>query len=208
VSLFSRFWRRNSDDAVHRDYREVNFLAVDLEMSSLDPKHGQIISIGFVPISQGAIEPGLGRHLLISDHAGVGQSAAIHGIRDCDSEFGMPLQTALQLLQAASKNRTLVFHFAQLDLGFLQAVGWNLSRSQVIDTLTIEQQRLQRRAVAHTSDTLKLYQCRRRYHLPDYPAHNSFADALATAELFLAQAAHMRGSKKLTLNDLLAASAP
>ena len=53
-------------------------------------------------------------------------------------------------------------------------------------TLRLEQQRLARREQPLQRGELTLATCRRRYQLPDYPAHNALWDALATAELLLA----------------------
>ena len=44
--------------------------------------------------------------------------------------------------------------------------------------------------------------CRRRYQLPDYHGHNALWDALATAELLLAQLAHRSRGSRLVLKEL------
>ena len=214
MSLFSRWWLRRQQetppnlltrpvDLGAKDYREVDILAVDLELSALDPSQGSIVSIGFVPIIKGEIAPGLGKHLLISDHGGVNASATIHGIRDCDAEFGVPLQTALQQLQQNSRNKICLFHYATLDLGFISHAGYQLEPVAVIDTLLVERRRLQKLSRAVSVDSLRLVECRHRYGLPDYPAHNSFIDALATAELLLAQITHLTGKESFTINELV-----
>ena len=194
-------WPQNP---TRRDYRELDFLAVDLELSSLDPDNGEILSIGFVPVCRGEIIPAEGRHLLISDHGGVGDSAGIHGIRDCDRHRGLPLESALAALDRASADKTLIFHHARLDLNFLKRAGFADLPHWVVDTLLLEQRRLRQRQQIIGCDQLRLYQCRERYHLPQRSAHNAFTDALATAELFLAQAAYMAGSNHLSLKELVA----
>jgi DNA polymerase-3 subunit epsilon len=47
---------------------------------------------------------------------------------------------------------------------------------------------------------LRLAECRSRYNLPAYPAHNALMDALAAAELLLAQLDHK--GKKVRLTDV------
>ena len=65
-------------------------LAIDLEMTGLDPSTDAIVSIGWVPIDQGAIDLGGASEVgLAADTSrSVGHSATIHGIRDCDRVGG------------------------------------------------------------------------------------------------------------------------
>ena len=46
----------------------------------------------------------------------------------------------------------------------------------------------------------RLDDCRERYGLPRYGAHNALTDAIATAELWLAQMSHMQKKEALRLN--------
>ena len=59
----------------------------------------------------------------------------------------------------------------------------------VADTMAIEHRQLKRRDTAIRAGDLRLQACRARHNLPAYPAHNALSDALATAELLLAQLA-------------------
>jgi len=188
-----------------KDYRELEFLSLDLELTSLDAKQGDIVSVGYVPIIEGKIEVGQGRHRLIYEHEGVGDSAVIHGIRDCDTEQGVSLAEALAELDRARHNRVLLFHHAQLDLSFLAKHQAIYQGMPAVDTLLIEHKRRQRKNLS-VDNELRLNQCRERYNLPQYLAHNALTDALATAELFLAQIAHLGGDKGVTLKEVLAQS--
>ena len=51
--------------------------------------------------------------------------------------------------------------------------------------------------------SLRLHSCRQRYGLPHYPAHDALTDAVATAELLLAWAAHAGGRQEVRLGDCL-----
>ena len=51
-------------------------------------------------------------------------------------------------------------------------------------------------------DELRLWRARRRYGLPRYRAHDALIDALACAELYLAQTAELRDRGVTTLRDL------
>jgi len=51
---------------------------------------------------------------------------------------------------------------------------------------------------------LRLHALSERYNLPRYSAHNALSDALAAAELFLAQVSYGDGKSKAPLRDFLA----
>ena len=174
-----------------RDWREQEFLAVDAEMSSLDPQEGELLSLGWVAIEDAAIPLASGEHHLLQPERSVGQSATIHHLRDCEFEEALsPREVAERFLCAAS-GRTLVFHNAQLDLAFLDLACEHLYGAPLLlpfaDTMAIEHRQMQRRQMAIKAGDLRLGACRERYNLPVYPAHNALVDALATAELLLAQ---------------------
>ena len=72
-----------------------------------------------------------------------------------------------------------------------------------MDTLLQEEFLLRRREQAIKSGDLRLHACRERYGLPTYQGHNALLDALATAELLVALAAHRSGGKPFALRRLL-----
>lgn len=186
---------KNSTLPFNQDWQSLEFLVVDTETSSLSPKDGELLSIGWVPIIDGHIHLNDAKHIYIKDlmdkHESVGQSATIHQIRDCELQQGIYIEEAIELFLAVSKGRVLVFHHAGLDLAFLNKHVRNLLGGPLlipyVDTLALEKRKLsQQKDVIHKQD-LTLAQCRTRYHLPDYPAHNALSDAIATAELLQAQ---------------------
>ena len=175
-------------------WHEASWLAVDLEMSGLDPGTGHIISIGWVAIDGGSIHLNTARHLLIDGHNLVGDSATIHHIRDLDRSEGVDLASALRMLARALNGRITLMHHAPLDTGFLRSalkeefgVDWF---HPTADTLELERKRLFQREQNMPQDSLRLNTCRERHSLPRTQAHDALEDALATAELFLAWANH------------------
>jgi DNA polymerase-3 subunit epsilon len=63
--------------------------------------------------------------------------------------------------------------------------------------------RLSRRGVTPRDGALRLGALRAQYHLPDHALHDALGDAIATAELFLAMAAHAQPDGKLLLAPLV-----
>lgn len=186
-------WRQPLPDR-HRDWRAGSFLVCDGEMSSLDPARGELLSLGWVAIANGAIELASARHQLLASERGVGHSATIHQITDRDlADAPVPATAMAALLQAAA-GRVLVFHHARLDLAYLNRLSHRLYGAPlllpVVDTLELERARQQRRGHPIPAAALTLQVCRARYGLPAHGAHNALLDALATAELLLAQIAH------------------
>ncbi len=175
-------------------------------MSALDPAAGELLSLGWVAIDAGAVHLDSARHILARPRQSVGQSAAIHNLRDCEFDTAHEPGEVLDALLEAAQGRVLVFHNARLDLAFLDA----LSRERhgaplllpVVDTLLLEEALMRRRDQPIRQGDLRLQGCRDRYGLPRSAAHNALVDALATAELLLAHATH-RGAP--SLGALLAA---
>lgn len=196
---------RGSD--LSRDYREVEMLSVDMEMTGLNPKKNEVISMGWVPIIKGEIVLSQARQILVKPVGGVGDSAAIHGIHDHHLEDALPLNFAVEQLMIAMQGRVLVAHHGALDIAFIQQAAQRLYGHKLpfdlLDTLLIEAKRLHRQGEHFDKQLLRLYACCHRYRLPPLAAHNALSDALATAQLLLAQAAAIGGVTPLSVKELM-----
>lgn len=177
---------------------DLDYLVVDTETSALNTEEGELLSIGWVTIKQGEIQLNDARHYyikgLMSQDESVGESAAIHQIRDCELQQGIYIEEAVSLFLETCQNKVLVFHHAGLDLAFLNKHVKHLMGAPLliphVDTILLEKQKLSRQKSVLKKQDLTLASCRTRYGLPDYPAHNALNDALATAELLIAQIKH------------------
>jgi DNA polymerase-3 subunit epsilon len=175
-------------------FSELKILAVDCEMTGLNPKQDELLSIGWVAIQNGFIDYSSGKHVLCHASEDVGESVTIHGLSDRQIAGASSVSQALSLLIKDLSDSVAVFHHAHLDLEFLQAAarstfGCPLS-FQYIDTMAIEKRRLDRQG---RTGSLQLGLCRDRYGLPHSHAHNALSDAIATAELLIAQASALSG---------------
>lgn len=169
----------------------IEFLVADLEMSSLDKNEGEIISIGWVVIKRGKIQLASAEHHLLKAEKTVGQSATIHNLRDCELQQGKNIEDVMQRFLQIAAGKILVFHHAPLDIAYLNKASIELYSSPlllpIIDTLAIEKQKLMHQQEHIKTGELRLAECRSRYNLPAYPAHNALMDALSAAELLIAQ---------------------
>lgn len=186
---------------------EAPLMAMDLEMTGLDPVRDQILSIGLVPIEHGAIPLAGAEQKLVQIRGSVGQSATIHGILDHHLVQAVSIEEAMAWFLSRTRGRVLVAHHAPLDCRFLQqdmlAIYHQPVMLPTIDTLLVERLRLLREHSVIKEGSLRLGACRERYGLPVYSAHSALTDALACAELLLAQIAAMGGARQLNVVDLL-----
>jgi DNA polymerase-3 subunit epsilon len=186
-----------------QSFLATRFLVLDCEMSGLDTKKCQLLSIGWVLIEQGRVVNASAKHLLIHADRGTGDSSKIHGLLDSRIAGASSAASVLMLLIKQMQGAVLVFHHAPLDMRFLQNAAVENFRCPLlfsyIDTMAIEKRRLQ---LQGKNSGLRLAQCRERYGLPVGSQHNALADAQATAELFLAQTSYLGKSDELKLWQL------
>jgi DNA polymerase-3 subunit epsilon len=184
---------------------EAEFLVADLEMSSLDAKEGEILSIGWVIIKKGKIQLASAEHHLLKTKKSVGQSATIHNLRDCELDQGRNMMFVVERFLQLAAGKVLVFHHSPLDMAYLNKASHELFSSPIllpiVDTLSIEKKNLLRTQDHIKTGELRLSECRSRYNLPAYPAHNALMDSLSAAELLLAQLD--RKGNKVPLADML-----
>ena len=182
-------------------------LALDLETTGLDPARDRVLSAGWVPVDGRRVDLAGARRWVVSDAGEVGQSATVHRLTDDELTGGVPLEDVVADLLAALSGRVLLAHFARVETEFLSAACrrlWGAGlECAVVDTLELE-----RRAVsgawgpAPEAGALRLWAARDRYGLPRYRAHEALTDALACAELYLAQTAREPGRRPTTLADV------
>jgi DNA polymerase III subunit epsilon len=194
---------------------DLRLLAVDIETTGLDPRRDRVLSIGWLDVDGGRIELGSAGQVVVRDAGGaggVGQSATVHGLTDDRLASGIPLEDAVARLLAALEGRVLLAHFARIETQFLAAVcerAWGAGMPcVVVDTFELE-----RRVVAGgwgaepAQGALRLWTARERRGLPVYRAHEALTDALACAELYLAQRAELAAASPettLTLRHVVA----
>jgi DNA polymerase-3 subunit epsilon len=179
------------------DVRDLPLLAVDLETTGLHPTRDHVLSIGWVPVDGLSIDLSRARRAVVKPPPGVevGQSAAIHGLTDDDIAGGVPIEDVLPALLTALQGRVLLAHYTDIEERFLSA-ACERTYGQRMPVARIDTLELHRRLIVGWGQepmriALRLWTARERYGLPVYRAHEALIDAIACAELFLAQVAEM-----------------
>lgn len=190
--------------AADRPLDTVPLVALDVETTGLDVRRDEIVSVGVVPMSLDCIRASASRHWVVKPRAELrAESVTLHAITHVRIAEAPDLEDILAELLEVLAGRVVVVHCRDIERRFLDGalrarLGEGIS-FPVIDTMELEARfqrgrepgllaRLLGRARAPAS--LRLADCRARYHLPRYRAHHALSDALATAELLQAQIAH------------------
>ena len=190
------------------EIHSVPIVSLDFETTGLDSNSDKILSMGHVELSGGEILLATARHIVVQPDISLSEeSVVIHGITDDTAAFGVPLEVAINDLLGVLAGKVLLAHHAAIEQGFLRQACKQLYGMApvlpVIDTLALARKWLARRNKEAEQGALRLYALRERYGLPRYNAHNALSDALATAELFLAQVEHMDSRRPPSLGSLM-----
>ena len=176
-------------------------LALDLETTGFDPEQAEIIAIGTVPLVDGAVRIGATTSTLVrpANRSAV-EGIVAHHLRPSDVISAPALAEVLpEVLAAITDADALLVHHAALDVRVLEracaATGLRWPSPRVVDTIElIGRVRRQQRATGSGRRLPRdLAGAREALGLPPHQAHDAAADAIATAELYLALRVHLGG---------------
>lgn len=178
----------------------VGFLALDLETTGMDPETGAIVSIGCIPHTHERIScGGAWSRIIRPDTAPGDPKANIHGITHSSMQGAPTFSQILEHLLKVMAGKVILAHYSHMEREFLARAVQDLIGDPfefpVIDTMELESRKhpvyrpnfIQRWMGDRDSPSLRLSHTRERYGLPRYTPHHALTDAMATAELFLAQ---------------------
>jgi DNA polymerase-3 subunit epsilon len=181
-------------------WTQLPMLAVDLELTSLDPKSTAVVSVASVAGRGGEIDLGSCRHQLVHTAGDLAQSPAIHGITQSQLDVAPAPDEALECLFGLAQSHVWVMHNAALDMAALakaaKAAGLlallQSSPVTIIDTLALRLYQLRKshahtlhHPVSHLRATLSASV--KDAALPAFKAHSALDDAVATLQLVFTQ---------------------
>ncbi|WP_457673123.1 exonuclease domain-containing protein [Thiolapillus sp.] len=190
---------------------QVPLLAMDFETTGLDAGSDHLLSVGHVELQGNRVRLATARHQIIhTDRDMADENISIHHITHDQVARGMSLGKVVESILQALAGKVLLAHHARVEIGFLQQACRRLYGMApvvpAIDTMQLARQRLERAQQPYKAADLRLFNLRKQYGLPAYQAHNALMDAIATAELFLAQLAHGNYRRPPPLKNFLLGS--
>lgn len=188
-------------------WSDLHFLAIDLELTSLDPMQADILSIGWVEGQASMIDLCSCYYKVIKSTSSLHQSPVIHGLLGEDVANGEPVKESLHTLLEYATSHIWVFHNTDLDMAVLRKVYAKLALPLplivTLDTLRLALYQLYKQQNVLAPNAATLTSCRQRFNLPQAPAHNALDDAQATLELLFAQMNQFDPTGKAPLSQLV-----
>jgi DNA polymerase III subunit epsilon len=194
-----------------RPIEECEFVVLDTELTGLNPRRNEIISIGAVRIRDMRIIVGENFHTYV--HArkpSLKDSTLIHRITSEQLNTAPGLEEALPEFVEFCGTAVLVGHYLQLDLAFINKAAKRILGGK-LQNLCMDCARLAQAHLAHLNragvkrisldDTFQLPKLAREYGLPLFVPHDALEDAMQTAYLFLFLAAKLREHGLVTFRD-------
>ena len=189
-------------------WRKARWCALDLELTGLDPENDDIIAIGAVPIEDGRLILGDSRYTLVrtsrrSEHDAV----LMHKLRVVDLADAPPLEAGVELVLELLTGRVPVFHTAAVERTFL---GPLFAREHVklpaaADTELLGRLLLRRRD-GMAPQRLPLARLTEVLKQSGEAPHHALADALTTAQAFIALASLLEEFEPQTVGSLTGAA--
>lgn len=172
---------------------KARWVAIDCEMTGLNPKAHHLLSIAAIHVNGNTIDTSSGLHLICKPPVMPDRDTiVIHGLRSADVAHGMRYDEMLALLLPFIDNRPIVGFCPQIDMAFLNPLvkgymGTTLPNT-VIDIRALYNRRMGDRTQGILSQSQQLTHILAHYDIPEMGAHDAYQDALMTAMAFL----HMR----------------
>ncbi|MBE0407789.1 3'-5' exonuclease [Psychrobacter sp. AOP22-C1-22] len=166
------------------------WVAIDCEMTGLNPKKHHLLSVAAIHINDNTIDTGNGMHLVCKPPVMPDRDTiVIHGLRTADVEHGMSYDDMLALLLPFIGNRPIVGFCTQIDTAFLNPLvkrymGTALP-NEIIDLRHLYSRRMSGQTQGLSSQAQHLTNILAHYNIPELGAHDAYNDALMTAMAFL-----------------------
>jgi DNA polymerase III subunit epsilon len=193
----------------------LEFCVLDTELSGMTPGRHEIVSIGAVKVKNLCINPGETFYSLVRPKGDLATpSTLVHRITTEELRQARDMEEVLPEFLDFCQDSLLVGHYIDLDMAFVnlavhRAFG-GLLLNPCLDTLRLAQIYEEKRfglaadgRAEHVS--YNLGDLVERYGLPRFAAHNSLADAMQTAYLFVYLVKKIGSGNVRTLKDLWSA---
>lgn len=185
-------WRRSRRDTLNRPWRNVEYAVVDLELTGLDLARDSILAYGITSIRGGRIIARDNIYGLSCPDSDISAaSIAVHTLRRIDVQDAPKPEALAHTLAHLLAGRVVVAHSAWVERAFLDTTLKRIDerfRAPMIDTAAMC------RALGLDPDAVadpRLEWVADKLHVPVVAPHHALGDAITTAHVFLAAAAHL-----------------
>ncbi len=195
-----------------RPLEEYEFVVYDTELTGLNPKKDEIVSIGAVRIRKLQIMAGETFHVLLKPRRQLPKdSTLIHRITPQQIENAPSLEEVLPRFVEFCGRAFLVGHYVGLDTSFVNRAARRIFGAALhnpcLDTLRLAQAYKEMNWENYhdrfnMNVSYNLTDLGKEYGLPAFARHDAFEDAMQTAYLFLFLVKKMRGQGIVTLKEL------
>lgn len=201
----------------HNDVRRCAILAIDFETTGLDASKDQVLSMGWVTIRNAVIDLQSARHVMIKPRQEqLTDTVRYHQLRpEILQRQGVPEDDAFALLCAAMAGKLLLAHGTVVEQSFINAYLQRHCQTTHdfpllwLDSLKTAQY-IAKQPGLRTSHLVhqdwRLASLRQAYGLPAYANHHALVDAIAAAELWLAEVQQLFAGQLAPLQTLYRAS--
>ncbi len=188
------------------------FVVIDTELTGLNPRRDEIVSIGAVKIKEMRIKLGETFHTYVKPKGELPKdSTLIHRITPQALESAPKIEEIFEELTIFLNKCLIVGHYIGLDMGFINRAAKEILGGKLhnpcIDTLRLAQV-YQEKLWENYYDqfnysiSYSLNDLARHHNLPEFPAHDALQDAIQAAYLFLFLVKKLRRGGLTTLKEL------
>ncbi len=191
---------------------EYSFVVLDTELTGLNRRKDEIISIGAVRITRVQIELDAIFHRYIRPRdLNHNRATLVHRITPEQLRIASPMSEVLPEFISFVGQSLIVGHYVDLDMHFLNRATSNVLDGTLanpgIDTMRLAQG-YNRRKLGHFHDrdaettSYRLDDLCKEYNIPTFKSHDALEDAMQTAYLFLFLVKKFKKGGLVTLRDL------
>ena len=169
---------------------EQQWVAIDCEMTGLNPKQNHLLSIAAIHINGDRIDTGNGLYMVCRPPVmPAADTIIIHGLRPRDVQGGMTYEEMLALILPFIGNRPIVGFCTALDLAFLnplvKAYMGTALPNQTVDIRNLYNRRTGNRTGGINHHSHHLDSIVKELNIPELGSHDAYNDAVMTAMAFL-----------------------
>lgn len=188
---------------------DIEFIVLDFETTGLDSNNDEILSVGSVTIKNLILSLSSAQHYyMLAANAIKPETAVINHILPEVLIGGCTEKECMEQLVMSLAGKVVVAHCADIEQRFLRR-ALELSQDTPLPIVFIDTLKLEKSLSDYWGQAkpdLRLSEIRQKKGLPPYLAHNAFADAVATGELFLVLVKEIFSGKRVTIGALLSRS--